>query len=235
MIADGTVTAEQLRKFEASSQAWQDQLWTSAAVRILEKHRPNLLLFHLLTLDDANHEYGPMSNASLTAMALLDSHVKEIVDVLERTGLSRNATVMIVSDHGFRTIKHKLHPNVLLRQKGLVTEGQAKSKGDAWVVSTGGTAMVYVTRPEIKNKVIPQLRSILSGAEGIDQIYGEDEFAKFGLPVPASTDQAPDLFITAKPDYSFGNESDGDYVTQVSGGTHGRWQLKSSFIFSGQL
>ena len=221
MIADGIVTAEQLRKFEASSQAWQDQMWTSAAVRILEKHRPNLLLFHLLTVDDANHEYGPMSNASLTAMALLDSHVKEIVDALERSGLSRNATVMIVSDHGFRTIKHKLHPNVLLRQRGLVTEGQAKSKGDGWVVSTGGTAMVYVTRPQMKNKVIPQLRSILSGAEGIDQVYGEDEFAKFGLPVPTATDQAPDLFIAAKPDYSFGNESDGDYVTQVSGGTHG--------------
>ena len=31
MIADGTVTAEQLRTFEASSQAWQDEMWTRAA------------------------------------------------------------------------------------------------------------------------------------------------------------------------------------------------------------
>jgi hypothetical protein len=64
MIADGTVTAEQLRTFEDSSQAWQDEMWTSAAVKILERHKPNLLLFHLLSLDDTNHEYGPMSPVS---------------------------------------------------------------------------------------------------------------------------------------------------------------------------
>ncbi len=34
MIADGTVTAEQLRTFEASSQAWQDEMWTRAAEKI---------------------------------------------------------------------------------------------------------------------------------------------------------------------------------------------------------
>jgi len=67
LIADGTVTAEQLRTSKDSSQAWQDEIWTDAAVTILEKHRPNLLLFHLLGLDDANHKYGPMSPASFTA------------------------------------------------------------------------------------------------------------------------------------------------------------------------
>ena len=81
LIADGTVTAEQLRTFEDSSQAWQDEIWTAAAEEILEKHRPNLLLFHLLTLDDTNHEYGPMSPASFTAMAFLDAKVKQILDV----------------------------------------------------------------------------------------------------------------------------------------------------------
>ena len=80
LIADGTVTAEQLRTFEDSSQAWQDEIWTAAAEEILEKHRPNLLLFHLLTLDDTNHEYGPMSPASFTAMAFLDAKVKQILD-----------------------------------------------------------------------------------------------------------------------------------------------------------
>src|SRR5882724_6615904 len=86
MIAAGTVTAEQLRTFEDSSQAWQDQIWTDAAAEILEKHRPNLLLFHLLTLDDTNHEYGPMSAASFTAMAFVDAKVKQILDVLQHTG-----------------------------------------------------------------------------------------------------------------------------------------------------
>jgi predicted AlkP superfamily pyrophosphatase or phosphodiesterase len=80
LIADGTVTAEQLHTFEDSSQAWQDEIWTAAAEEILEKHKPNLLLFHLLTLDDTNHEYGPMSPASFTAMAFLDAKVKQILE-----------------------------------------------------------------------------------------------------------------------------------------------------------
>ena len=64
LIAAGKVTAEELQTFEDGSQAWQDQMWTAAAVHILEKHKPNLLLFHLLALDNTNHAYGPMSAAS---------------------------------------------------------------------------------------------------------------------------------------------------------------------------
>ncbi|MBZ5667492.1 MAG: ectonucleotide pyrophosphatase/phosphodiesterase [Acidobacteriia bacterium] len=222
LIADGTVTAEQLRTFEDSSQAWQDEIWTDAAVKILEKHKPNLLLFHLLTLDDTNHEYGPMSPASFTAMASLDSRVKQIVDVLQSTGLSRKATLIIVSDHGFRAFKHKIHPNVLLRQKGLLGEGQGHPKADAWVLPTGGTAMVYLTNPDRKVELLPELRSIFTGVEGIDRVYGGEDLPKLGLPVPAASDQAPDLVLAAAPDYAFSNESEGDYATQVPvEGTHG--------------
>jgi predicted AlkP superfamily pyrophosphatase or phosphodiesterase len=222
MIADGTVTADQLRTFEDSSQAWQDEMWTEAAVKILQEHKPNLLLFHLLTIDDTNHEYGRMSAASLTAMALLDYHVKRIVDVLQATGLARNATLIVVSDHGFRGIKHKIHPNVLLRQKGLLIEERGRAKGDAWVVSTGGTAMVYATNPERRAELIPKLTSIFTGAEGIEKVYGPEATAELGSPTSTVSDQAPDIVLSAAPDYVFANESEGEYVTQVErGGTHG--------------
>jgi predicted AlkP superfamily pyrophosphatase or phosphodiesterase len=222
MIADGTVTAEQLRTFEDSSQAWQDEIWTDAAIRILEEHRPNLLLFHLLGLDDANHEYGPMSSASFTAMALLDSRVKQIVDAIERTGLKDNATVFVVSDHGFRAIKHKINPNVLLREKGILRDAAGQTRGDAWVMSEGGMAMVYATNPDRRNDFVSELRTIFTGAEGIDQVFGVSEFPKLGIPVPSFSNQAPDLVLAAKPDYVFADESAGEYVTQVgAGGTHG--------------
>jgi predicted AlkP superfamily pyrophosphatase or phosphodiesterase len=222
LIAAGIVTAEQLRTFEDSTQAWQDQMWTAAAEDILEKHKPNLLLFHLLTGDDTNHEYGPMSHASLTALAFLDDRVKQIVDLLQRTGLSRNATLLIVSDHGFRTYQHKIHPNVLLRENGLVSGGPDHPKGPAWVVPEGGTAMVYVTDATRRTELIPQLRRTLSSAEGIDRVYGSDEFSTLGLPTRSMNEQAPDLVLAAKPGYSFGGESDGSFATQVAeAGTHG--------------
>jgi predicted AlkP superfamily pyrophosphatase or phosphodiesterase len=184
LIAAGMVTPEQLRTFEDSSQAWQDEIWTAAAEHILEKYKPNLLLFHLLTLDDTNHAYGPMSPASFTAMAFLDDRVKQIVDVLHRTGLRRRATVIIVSDHGSRTIKHKIHPNALLRERGFLSQGQGKPNGDAWVVAEGGTAMVYATNSDHKVEVVSELRRAFASAEGVDRVYGVEELPKIGLPVP---------------------------------------------------
>ena len=221
LIADGGVTPEQLRSFEDSSQAWQDEIWTEAAVKILDKHRPNLLLFHLLSLDSANHEYGPMSDASFTAMALLDSYVKRIVDVLQRTGISRRATLMIVSDHGFRAVKQKLRPNVLLREKRFLTDSQGRLRGDAWVLSTGGTAMVYITNPDRRSELAPKLRALFDQAEGVARVYSSDELADIGLPNPAASNQAPDLALAAKPDYEFTSGTEGEYVTPAGGGTHG--------------
>lgn len=95
------------------------------------------------------------------------------------------------------------------------------ANGDAWVLPTGETAMVYVTKPDRKAELIPQLRRLLNGAEGIERVYSPEEIPKLGLSTPESSDQAPDLVLSAAPDSSFGNESTGDYVTATTGGTHG--------------
>ena len=222
LIDAGLVTADQLRTFEDSSQAWQDEIWTAAAVDILQKYKPNLLLFHLLTLDDTNHAYGPMSPASFTAMAFLDAKVKQIVDVIEASGRAKNTTVIVVSDHGFRSYKHKIHPNVMLKEKRLLSEEPGRSKADAWVLPEGGTAGVYVTGKDRKAQLVPELRRMFTNVEGIDKVYEVDQFGELGFPLPTASDQAPDLVLTAKPDYMFSGESDGDFVTHVAeGGTHG--------------
>ena len=84
---------------------------------------------------------------------------------------SRDATLIIVSDHGFRNIKHKIHPNVLLKKHGLLSEGAGLSKGDAWVLPEGGTAGVYITNSARKAELVSELRSILTDVEGINHVY----------------------------------------------------------------
>jgi predicted AlkP superfamily pyrophosphatase or phosphodiesterase len=155
-------------------------------------------------------------------MAFLDDRVKQILDTLNRTGLASRATVIVVSDHGFRTIAHKIHPNVLLLQKNLLRPGASEPKDGAYVVAEGGVANVYVTNPDRKTEVVAQLRGIFSDAEGVERVYGTEEFAALGLPTPAQSDQAPDIVLAAKPDYAFSGESGGNFVTEVhEGGTHG--------------
>ena len=37
----------------------RDRVWTEAAAHIIRTHKPNLMMFHLLTLDSMQHRYGP--------------------------------------------------------------------------------------------------------------------------------------------------------------------------------
>ena len=100
--------------------------------------------------------------------------------------------------------------------------GEPAMLGDAWVASTGGTAMVYVSDPARKEELVPKLRRILANREGIDRVYEPNSFAELGLPLASASDQGPDLVLSALPDYSFANEAEGSYVTGIDeGGTHG--------------
>jgi predicted AlkP superfamily pyrophosphatase or phosphodiesterase len=210
LIQAGLVTKEQLANFDDSSPAWQDEIRTDAAVEILKRYKPNLMLVHLLCLDDINHQYGPMSDASLEAMAFLDDRVKQIADTL--TSSHQPFTLLIVSDHGFRKTTHAIYPNTLLRQEGLVT--------DASVVPDGGIAMVYVTDPDRRAELLPKLSTLFRGVEGVEHVYTQEDFGKLGLPSPGQSDQAPDLLIAAKPGNVFASGVP-DGKGEANGGTHG--------------
>jgi predicted AlkP superfamily pyrophosphatase or phosphodiesterase len=227
LIARGVVTREQLAKFDESSGTWRDRIWTEAAIQILVEHKPNLMLYHLLNMDSTHHHYGPMSPASYTAFAFADDRVKELCDALAKAGLLDRVTFLIVSDHGFRSIKHLIHAEAALASAGL--------KG-AWVVPEGGTAMVYVENPERRAELLPRLRKALGSVEGVESVSGEEDFDKFGL--PRSSEPSPDLLLAAKPGYSFSGGGKGPVVTDVAeGGSHGYLNtdpdMQAIFVASG--
>lgn len=222
LIAQGTVTADQLKDFNKSSSAWRDQIRIDAVTDILAKHHPNLLLLHLTDLDNTNHAFGPMSGASYTSMKCLDDRIKDILDSVQRNGDLSKTTLFVVSDHGFRAVKTVVRLNVLLREKGLVRGEGNQVTSDAWVISEGGSALVYVTNSKLKASIIPQLQSLFANAEGVDHVYTPDSFASLGLPSETETDQAPVLFLTAKPDYSLDGGDKGALAVPGNGhGSHG--------------
>src|SRR5215468_3767614 len=121
-----------------------------------------------------------MSQASFTAMAYLDSQVNRIVKALERPDLLKRSTLIVVSDHGFRAYGHAIHANSLLQAKGILTSVNGKLKGDAWLVAEGGLAMVYATSGARKSRIIAGLKSTFSKAEGIEKVYGVEDFRALG-------------------------------------------------------
>jgi hypothetical protein len=126
---------------------------------------------------------------------------------------------------------------VLLKQNGISVDALSPSNADAWVVPEGGTAGVYVSDPGRKAELIPELRKIFSGGEGVAKVYGTEDFDEIAYPVPTASSQAPDLVLAAGPDYMFSGESEGDYATPAEGGTHGYInsdpQMRAIFVASG--
>jgi len=222
LIADGTATREQIADFDESSAAWRDQIWTDATIDILKKHHPDLMLFHLLNLDGMNHHYGPMTDASFTTMAYVDSKVQQMLDALRESGDLERTAVLVVSDHGFRSFHHAIHANALLKERGWITNQDGKSSVAAWIVPEGGSAMVYISDPGRKKALMPQIHQAFAGVEGVDHVYDQEDYAKLGFPTAEASDQSPDLFLTAKEDYAFMGGEEGAVVTPVEQrGAHG--------------
>jgi predicted AlkP superfamily pyrophosphatase or phosphodiesterase len=101
LVSQKLITQEEVTSFGKSNPAWRDRLWTDAAIDILTKHIPNLLLFHLLQTDTLQHEYGPLTPAAYAAYAYADSCIARLVDAARAAGLLNRVTFILASDHGF--------------------------------------------------------------------------------------------------------------------------------------
>ena len=225
MMAAGTISEADVQTFNKGSIVWRDEMWTQAAEHIIEKHKPNLLLYHLLTTDSAQHTYGASSLGGNTALALADARVGRVLAALERAGILARTTVFVVSDHGFKTYKQVIQPNAVLRREGLVTvlEG-GKVMCDAWVIPEGGTAMVYITRPETRAQLLPRLQGLFATVRGVARVLDAKAYAEFGYPT-TDKGQMADLVLAAADGYSFSGATSGDAVVAVpagaSPGSHG--------------
>jgi predicted AlkP superfamily pyrophosphatase or phosphodiesterase len=222
LVKAGVLTPLERDTFGAHNILWRDHVWTQAAVHILKQHRPTLLLFHLLNLDSTQHRYGPRSPAAMTAMAHLDTQVGRVIDALKDTDLAARTTVFVLADHGFKLVKRQIRPNAAFHKAGLLTVESGKvTASQAYQISEGGTAMVYVTAPDPSGDILKRVKQALTGIEGIGTIVAPSDYAKYGLPNPTENDQMGALFLTAKDGYAFSGAAEGDVVVDAPPGALG--------------
>ena len=230
MIERGVLTTNEVQDFTKFNIVWRDQVWTKAAAYLIRQHKPNLMLFHLLTLDATHHRYGPKTLAGNTAMAFLDTCVAEIVEAVHQSGMADRTTFFVVSDHVFKGYTNEIRANVALGSNGF-----AKA---AYVLPEGGTGFLYLNStnsPEVSRKVTELMKSV----EGIEDVITPDRFAALGLPLPKNDPQMFDILLTAKPGYSFSGATGGAVTAAVpqQAGSHGYLaadpDLDAIFIASG--
>lgn len=227
MLAAGLINETELKEFNQRNPPWRDIFWTRAGVHIVKQHKPNLLLFHLLNTDAINHRSGPGTWASMAAFAFADTCLRELFDAVQAAGFSDKATFVVTTDHGFKSAKRIIRPNVALRQAGLLrVQGPAITTCDAVANTLGGSAMIYVPDKSKLASLTPKLKDLLGKLEGVERIYEPSEYAALGLSTPAQNDQMADLFVVAKDGYAFthqptGDEAVTDLTPEVYPGHHG--------------
>ena len=240
LIADGLVTKEQVTTFgDDSTPAWRDQIWTDAAIDILTRHTPNLLLFHLLQTDTLQHEYGALSPAAYAAYAYADSCIARLIDAARNAGLLDRITFVVASDHGFADYTHAIHPNVALVQQGLLHMEKGSYRGDVWIQPEGGEASLYIRDKAKRAALLPKLKADFGKLPGVAAVYTGSEANQLGIPAPGSTDQAPDLYLVAKAGFSFMDGTTLPLITEIkpARGAHGylntEADMQALFVASG--
>ncbi|MBO9715380.1 MAG: alkaline phosphatase family protein [Pseudoxanthomonas sp.] len=218
-----------------------DEKIVGVATAMIEKARPRLLTVHIVTLDGAQHEDGPLpvSEKSRRVLEKIDALVGRLV-AAERKAYPQ-ATVAIASDHGFLPVDHLINLNAALAKAGLVefTEGPAPKvkswKAYAW--NSGGSSSVVLADPAdaaVRAQVGRILHELAADpASGIAAVLdGEQAVAAGALPDAA-------FVVDSRSGYAMGGALTGEVVTRTEKtiGTHGYLnshpEMNSSFFIQG--
>lgn len=214
-----------------------DRQRARAARYILEKKHPRFVALHLTALDTVQHVEGPASRSSYDVLEDLDRIVEEVA--LSARGVAGdNASVLVVSDHGFTRSGTEILLNALFRRRGLIDVARdgsiASYRAVAW--SAGGVAAVMLSDPNdegVRSEVMLELKRLADDPDGgIERILEEREISAAGAFPGAS------FLLNAKPGFKFGMGSSPPFLRPTRGrGSHGhipnRRELLATFIARG--
>jgi predicted AlkP superfamily pyrophosphatase or phosphodiesterase len=209
-----------------------DVIRTHLATFILKKHKPNLLLVHLLDLDEAEHHFGPDSPQAAATLEKIDGHIGELLAADQAAGLADSTDVFLVSDHGFLPVETEIKPNVLLVKAGLLTADEKGhiTGGRIATVANGGSFFIYWPESEeLRSKVDEALKPLRD--QGVLWAVLERAALK-----ELAAEPAVQMALDAMTGYAFSNSAVGNWLEKKENttGTHGhlpfRHELEASFI-----
>jgi predicted AlkP superfamily pyrophosphatase or phosphodiesterase len=182
------------------------------------------MLLRLTDFDAITHKYGPGTPQSRAAISTADTRVSQILEVLKKTGLLERATIVVVSDQGFKAARRNVRPNAALRKAGLLTVVgppvlSRVVSADAYALTAGGIAQLFLTNPDRRDEIRPRLKQLFTSLEGVERVIEPSEYVAAGFPGLKENDQMGDFLLLAKPGYGFIAAADGEPVTDIVEGT----------------
>lgn len=184
-----------------------DEFITACAVDTIKNKKPNLTLLHLVDMDSMRHRYGVRSGEAMEALCRLDKHVKQVIDATKVAGTFEDTNFVILGDHYQINVDKMIHLNTLFAKRGWLTGKPDQTIRKDWSVlakTCDGSTYIYT-----KNfSQIKRLREVISGVEGVERIYSNEEAIARGA------DPKCTLMVEAKAGYYFTDEGSRSNVVE---------------------
>ena len=163
-----------------------------AALHVLERSNPELLLVYPPFLDYDTARFGPDAPESAAALRAMDAALLPLLQAAN----SQDRDVLIVSDYGFTTVDQPVHLNRVLRRAGYLSvedapNGERLDPGTsrAFAVCDNQVAHVYIARADD----VAAVRTLLEATPGVAQVL--DAAAQRGLGI--AHPRSGELIVTA--------------------------------------
>lgn len=192
----------EILKGRASTELF-DPLNTMALCDVIEKHKPDLMAIHLVTLDEREHKYGPDSDLAHAALEQADELIGRIVDATKKAGIYDDTTFIVTADHGFAAVHYEM--NIRPYFAGL--DGKIKLHGGGWV------RYVRLLPSFDKTTDGPKLHEALKRLEGnvhILRVYRSDQYPSLGLPRYEDSNRIPGQYMIVSDIDTYMTDQPGD-------------------------
>jgi predicted AlkP superfamily pyrophosphatase or phosphodiesterase len=193
-----------------------DEIKTRYALDILKTQKPKFMTIHLSSLDEQQHGHGPFSPEADADLEVLDAQLAQLFAASRAN--DPKAIALVVSDHGFVQITHKVNLMQPFLRAGLLQSG-GSWKAQPW--SGSGMAAVMLHDPA-DSQTEAQVRDLLQAmkadpANGIAEVLERDAIKQHGAFPDAS------FLIVMKLGYYALADATSPLVSEVRGtlGSHG--------------
>lgn len=229
------------KTLQGIKQPYLDNFSTLCAMDTIKNHRPNLLLLHLIDLDDAKHRNGTDSKEVDEVLVRMDKRIGRIIKSANDAGIYDDTVFIVSGDHGQIDINYKVHLNNLLKENNLIYEESGELKWRAYLQTGGGSAYLHIkdNDKEAERIALGILNeAMILGKYGIDRIITREELDNLHV------HKSINYMVEAKVGYSF-EESLSDIIIKdlkkldIKHATHGylpeKDNYKCNLIISGNI
>ena len=156
-----------------------DEIKTRYALDILRIHKPKFMTIHLSSLDEQQHWHGPFSPEANADLEVLDGQLAQLFAASRAN--DPKAIALVVSDHGFAHITHKVNLMLPFLRAGLV-QSDGSWKAQPW--SGSGMAAVMLHDPadaQTQSQVRELLQTLKADpGNGIAEVLERDAIKQHG-------------------------------------------------------